>query len=237
MWDPDRELFFDVDPRSGDQTGVKAAVCFYPYFTDIVTEEHLPGLKRHLFDPDTFWTPYPVPSSSQDDPYFSATPHWKGERKNCPWNGRTWPMTNSHVAEAIAQAALRFDDDALRERAATFITRFVRMLFADGDPDRPECFEHYNPLTGQAARYRGINDYQHSWVVELIIKYVAGLRPQDNMVVVDPFPFDLDRLRLRDVPVRDHRVGVAIEDDRVRAFVDGEVAETAPLGTALQLSV
>jgi hypothetical protein len=237
MWDPDAELFFDVDPETGEQTGVKAAVCFYPYFTDIVEDRHLPGLKRHLFGPDEFWTPHPVPASSVDDSHFSDVPHWKGERKNCPWNGRVWPMTNSHVAEAICQAALRFGDDELRRRGATFITRFVHMMFDDGDPRRPNCFEHYNPNTGQPCRYRGIDDYQHSWVNDLLIKYAAGIRPDDATVTVDPFPFGIERLVIDDVPVRDDRLGVTRTGDRFSVRVNGERAAEHALGTPVSLSL
>jgi hypothetical protein len=235
MWDPDAELFFDVDPETGARTEVKAAVCLYPYFTDIVGEQHLPGLKAHLFDPDEFWTSYPVPASSADDPYFSDVPHWKGERKNCPWNGRVWPMTNSHVAEAVCQAALRFDDEDLRERGAEFITRFVHMMFDEGDPERPNCFEHYNPTTGQPCRYRGIDDYQHSWVVDLLIKYAAGIRPGDTTVTVDPFPFEVEHLAIDDVPVRDNRLGVTRTDDRFAVRLNGEPVAEHALGTPVTL--
>lgn len=237
MWDPNDEMFYDVDPESGDRTGVKAAVCFYPYFTDLIEEKHVPGLKRHLFDPDAFWTPYPVPSTSRDDPSFSASPHWKGERKNCPWNGRVWPMTNSHIAEALGTTAIRFDDETLRERTATFITRFVRMLFFDGDPDRPNCFEHYNPLTGQACRYRGIDDYQHSWLVDLLIRYLAGIRPHDRSVVVDPFPFDVDQMTITDVPVRGHRLEVTRTAQEFDVTVDGEREASSVLGSRVQLQL
>ena len=237
MWDPDAEMFFDVDPRSGERTGVKAAVCFYPYFTDVVEEKHLPGLKRHLLDADEFWTPYPVPSSSRDDPYFSATPHWKGARMNCPWNGRVWPMTNSHIAEALAQAALRFDDEGLRRSAAQFMERFIRMLFAEGDPERPNCFEHYNPLTGKPCRYRGVDDYQHSWIVDLIIKYVCGIRPQDETIMVDPFPFDLDAFRIENLPVRGAQVSVQRTGNSFRVETNGEAVEESKLGTPVHLSI
>jgi hypothetical protein len=237
MWDPDDELFYDVDPETGERTGVKAAVCFYPYFTDLVEERHLPGLKRHLSDPDAFWTPYPVPATGRDDPTFSAAPHWKGQRKNCPWNGRVWPMTNSHVAEALGQAALRFGDDALRARTATFIHRFTQMLFFDGDPDRPNCFEHYNPLTGQACRYRGIDDYQHSWIVDLLIRYLAGVRPKDDHVVVDPFPFEVEHVAIEDVPVRGHQVAVVRDGDRFRVDADGETVARSGLGDAVRLDL
>ena len=237
MWDPQAEMFLDVDPRTGERTGVKAAVCFYPYFTDVVTEEHLPGLKRHLLDPEEFWTPYPAPSSSRDDPYFSAAPHWKGARMNCPWNGRVWPMTNSHLAEALAQTALHFDDAMLRRKAAVFMKRFAQMLFAEGNPERPNCFEHYNPLSGKPCRYRGVDDYQHSWIVDLIVKYVCGIRPQDDALVIDPFPFDLDTFHVEGVPVRGAQIGVRRSGDVFHVEVDGEDAGESSLGTPVRLSL
>ncbi|NIR43140.1 MAG: hypothetical protein GWN99_14470, partial [Gemmatimonadetes bacterium] len=92
-------MFSDLDPRTMRRTGLKAAVHFYPFFTDLVGPEHMEGLRRHLLSPGEFWTIYPVPSSSVDDPYYSPDAEWKGKRHNCPWNGRVWPMANSHVAE------------------------------------------------------------------------------------------------------------------------------------------
>ena len=237
MWDPDAAMFFDVDPRTGARTGVKAAVCFYPYFTDLVEAHHLPGLKQNLLDPDTFWTPYPVPSSSCDDPYFNPWAQWKGQRMNCPWNGRVWPMVNSHIAEALAQSALRFDDALLRQKTAAFITTFIHMLFDGGTLKRPTSFEHYNPFTGKASHYRGVDDYQHSWIVALIIKYAAGIRPHDTGVIVDPFPFDLENLHIDHVPVRGHRLGVTRTGPRFTVRVDGKDAAAGLLGTPVFLTV
>ncbi len=237
MWDPDAAMFFDVDPRTGARTGVKAAVCFYPYFTDLVDERHLPGFKKNLLDPNTFCTPYPVPSSSRDDVFFNAWAQWKGQRMKCPWNGRVWPMVNSHIAEALAQAALRFEDATLRQKAAAFITTFIRMMFEDGDPEQPNCFEHYNPFTGKASRYRGIDDYQHSWVVELIVKYAAGLQPRDDGVVVDPFPFDLENLHIDNVPVRGRRLGVKRTGDQFTVWLDGINVATSSIDTPVFLSI
>jgi hypothetical protein len=235
MWDPEGEMFFDVNPATGEQTRVKAAVCFYPYFTDIVSEQHLAGLKKHLFNRDEFWTRYPVPSSSADDPFYSPLPEWKGKRMNCPWNGRVWPMTNSHIAEALAGSALRFNDGALRKRTAEFITRFIRMMFLDGDPQRPNCFEHYNPETGQPCIYRGIDDYQHSWVNDLIIKYVCGIRPGQRGIVIDPFPFGLKSARLTDVFIRGMNLTVEIRGKKFVITIDGQKAGESRIGTPVFL--
>jgi len=198
MWDAEHGMFSDVDPRTMQRTGVAAAVCFYPYFTDLATEEHVAGLERNLLDPARFWTEYPVPSSALDDPLFNAIAEWKGKRHVCPWNGRVWPMTNSHVMEALG----RWGDAAhprLRAAAGSFLPRFVRMMFHDGDLDRPNCFEHYNPFTGAASVYRGIDDYQHSWVADLIIQYACGVRVRDDAIVIDPIPMELESFELRGV--------------------------------------
>ena len=230
MWDPASGMFSDVDPATGRRTGVRAAVCFYPYFTDIVDASHLPGLKAHLFDPGAFWTPFPVPSTAADDPSFSPAAHWRGVRRNCAWSGRVWPMTNSHVAEALGRSALRFADPELRARTAEFIGRFIGMMFTAGDPSRPNSFEHYHPFTGAPSAYRGIDDYQHSWVVDLIVTYVCGIRPEEDHVAVDPFPFGLRHAAIDGVRVRGRRLAVAVEGKRYAVRVNGRAVARRPLG-------
>jgi hypothetical protein len=109
-------------------------------------------------------------------------------------------MANSHVAEALASAAIAHDA-SLRPIAASFIRKFIYMMFHDGDSKRPNCYEHYNPDTGKASLYRGFDDYQHSWVNDLIVKYVAGFRPTGvDTFVVDPLPFGIDSLHLSRLP-------------------------------------
>ncbi|HCA80006.1 MAG TPA: hypothetical protein DEP53_09765 [Bacteroidetes bacterium] len=237
MWDSAQEMFFDVDPKTGKRTMVKAASCFYPYFTDIVDNSHRRGLTRHLLNPKEFWTPFPVPSSSLDDEFFSPLPEWKGKRMNCPWNGRVWPMTNSHIAEALAASALAFSDTRLRLRTAEFILKYVRMMFFRGNPELPNCFEHYNPVTGEPSRYRGIDDYQHSWVNDLLIKYVGGIRPEEFLVVVDPFPFNLEHLVLDNVIIRGRRLKVRIDGKRFTVWLDGKHHTESELGQPVSIQI
>ncbi len=230
MWDEREEMFFDVDPQSGLQTKVKAATCFYPYMTDIVDETHLPGLKKHLFSEYEFWTRYPVVSSSVDDTYFNADAEWKGKRMNCPWNGRVWPMTNSHIAEALAQTAIRFNDQELKQKAVEFIMKFIRMMFYDSDSSRPNCFEHYNPETGQASIYRGVDDYQHSWVADLILKYVCGIRPTNKGLMIDPFPFDIESFSVDNIKVKGKNIKVERMGDEFRVTIAGKRAISGKIG-------
>lgn len=219
MWDPCEQMFFDVNPLTMERTNIKTAVCFYPYFTDIVDEAHLPGLKRHLLNPNEFWTEWPVPATSVDDSMFNPDAEWKGKRHNCPWNGRVWPMTNSHIAEVLAICAIRFNDELLKKAFVHFIQKFIKMLHfekADGSKDfnRPNCFEHYHPYYGRACVYRGIDDYQHSWVVDLILKYVVGIsiNPKGK-ILLNPFDFGLDYLNVENLFIAGKKYSIKMKNN------------------------
>jgi hypothetical protein len=237
MWDPGSGMFSDVNPATGRRTRVKAAVCFYPYATDLARPEHLPGFAQSLFDARLFWTSFPVPSSSLQDPLFDADAAWKGKRHNCPWNGRVWPMTNSHVAEAIAAVALTHVP-ALRAHLAEFVTRFVRMMFWDGDASRPNSFEHYHPVTGRPSAYRGIDDYQHSWINDLIVQYVVGLRPAgEGRLVVDPMPCALDGFEARGLPMQGVLVDVVRDGEQLMVSVGGREAGRGRVNEAIEVAL
>lgn len=231
MWDAEAGIFSDVDAASGRRTGVKAAVCFYPLLTDLLDEDQVGGLLNHLTDPRGFATPFPVPSSSVDDALFSAEGLWKGKRHNCPWNGRVWPMASSHVVEGLLRQWQRGRRSA-GPVAAGILEPFVRMMFHDGDPRRPNCYEHYNPFTGHPCLFRGIDDYQHSWVLDLLIRGVAGVEPGPGGIRVDPLPMGLESVSLR-ARLRGRDVSVRIDGEEVRADVDGRAVETT-LGEAVE---
>ena len=221
MWCPEARLFTDVDGRTCGRTGVKAAVGFYPLLTGLVAGTRLDAMLDHLDDPSTFGTPFPLPSSSVDDPRFSAEGIWRGRRRNCPWNGRAWPMTTSHVIEGLLREWGRGNSRA-GELAAGMLPRFVRMMFTGGDSRHPNCFEHYNPYTGRACHFRGIDDYQHSWVLDLLARGIAGLHVDAAGVEVRPLPHGQKHVSLGPVAARGRALSVALDEERATLTVDGE---------------
>ena len=221
MWSAEARLFTDVDGRTGERTGVKAAVGFYPLLTARVGGARLDALLDHLEDPGTFGTRFPLPSSSVDDPRFSAEGIWRGKRRNCPWNGRVWPMTTSHVIEGLLRC-WRNGSERAGMLAADMLNRFARMMFTDGDPSRPNCYEHYNPHTGRACHFRGINDYQHSWILDLLARGFAGLHVDASGIEVRPVPDGPARVSLGPVIARGQTLRVEVEPGRVSVAVDGE---------------
>lgn len=209
MWDGQNEFFYDVNPANMQRTAAKAAPGFYPFLANsLASREHLGTFTQHLFNENEFWTAFPVPATSRDDATFSAEGEWDGQRLVCPWNGRSWLMTNSHVTEALCRASLEIAPE-LRPKAVELLNRYIRMLFLDGEVEKPSSYEYYNPITGQAPFFRGTEDYMHSWIVDLIIKYVVGVQPQDNgRVLIRPLPFNLDYFMLDKIRIGGHELKV-----------------------------
>ena len=242
MWDENKKFFFDFDARTNKRSPYFSAVGFYPAGSEIATPEMTLNAVKHLFNKAKFSTAFPTPTSPVDDPYFSADANWRGERANCPWNGRVWPMVNSHISEVLAYASSL--DAKYRKRLADYVRSFIRMMFFDRNPKRPNCFEHYGPFTGEPCLYRGIDDYQHSWVADLILKYAVGLRAMPDKVLIDPFPFGLDFFILKDAVIRGKRISVlwnrSLDGKPAEGFcvvVNGEIAFCTKKLTRLELPI
>jgi len=122
----------------------------------------------------------------------------------------------------------------LREDASSFLRRFVRMMFRDGDLAKPNSFEHFNPITGQASFYRALDEVQRSWIADQIVSYVMGIRPHEGGITIDPFPFALERAEITGVHTRGRKVTVRITGERVHATVDDRPFDTV-LGEPLEI--
>ena len=236
LWDDARGFFVDYHVGKRERSPYRAAVGFYPLLSDLADDETALRVAEHLDDPAGFQAPWPVPTVPRDDPHYSADPRWRGERANCPWNGRVWPMVNSHLA-GIYERLAGINPGTYRPRLVKFLRRYIEMMHFESagagsakDYTRPNCFEHYSPADGSACEYRGIDDYQHSWVADLILKYVAGVRLKGNTLTVDPYDFGLEHFVLLDCRVRGRRLDVCWGRDRkgrsvegYRMYLDGKV--------------
>lgn len=187
---------------------------------------------RWLVDPGQFWLPKGFPATAKSDATFSAEGEWKEKRLNCPWGGRSWPMANSHVVEGAVDASKAFrtmllprpvperapeeklrQNMALLERleriASQSLVKAIRLMFHDGNPDRPNSYEHYDPETGVPSLYRGYDDSMHSWIVDLILRHAVGVQPGKDTVA--PLALDVDWIECTDIPHPRGRMHVRLE--------------------------
>lgn len=207
-FDPSAAFFCDVRP-DGIRSPARPLTGLYALLVDGVGHEEA-VVSRWL---PAFEGAAGFSAESREDATYRADGEWKEKRLNCPWNGRSWPMANSHLVEALTAAARRTGSPALRSAAGSALRKAVRLMFHDGDPSRPSAFEHYNPETGVAALYRGYDDYMHSWVVDLVFRHAVGVTPGSSLV--DPLCADLDWIEVEDLPWAGSQRSVRVERGQV----------------------
>ena len=227
MWDEETGFFYDLHYQTNEKAKVKNIVGFLPYFAGMGKELGADGAKRgmeHLFLKE-FSTPCPFPSVSTDCPVFTAEGGWQGQffkgRNRCIWNGPAWPFSNSMVLDALARESLR-RGHVLDEKFGEYFRKFTGMHYHGGDGSMPYLVEHYNSMTGECIS--DDVDYSHSYYIDLVVRYVAGICVGPDRIVVEPVDIGLDHFRLSGLRIRGHEVTVCLEtgDGRLSVTVDGE---------------
>jgi hypothetical protein len=215
MWDEKAGLFMDLDPDNRRKTNVKAAVGFYPLATDIPNPKQVDRMLDTLSDRNEFWSKYPVPSIAMSDPTFDATGRWKGTRKGCPWNGRVWPVLNSHILEGLTHWAERGNKRA-QKLANELLKKTVAMLSgaAEGS-NEPNSLEHYHPETGVGSRYRGVDQYLNAFVLDNVFRIACGFAIRYGEVQDDPIGEAID-FKLQGMPLGNKVFDVERKNGRLR---------------------
>ena len=235
MWDAEWRLFRDVHPKTGKRVGPRSAVCFYPYRTDLADARHLAGLEDSLLDRDAFWTPFPVATAPANDVRFSRVGARAGVRGEVPFSGPVVPLVNSHLIDALARVARAYAPH-LRAHVAHLVTRTIRMFCEGGDPVRVGSHEYYDPLEGRASVHRWTSDSTHSWIIDAIVQYVAGIRPHDGGLTIDPMPFGMELVDITGVRVRNRTVDVRIDGEQVTVTIDG-ARRDGRLGVPMEIAM
>lgn len=135
LWDGGRKFYFDYGVKQKQRSPYWAAVGFYPILGGLGSSEQARAAGRHLL-PEAeggsgkFTAPWPTPTVPVDDKHFAADPMWRGERANCPWNGRVWPMVNSHIVDVLGELAEQ-EPELYRPQLARYLRRFVELMHFD----------------------------------------------------------------------------------------------------------
>ena len=200
MWDEKSGMFMDLDPKSRRKTNVKAAVGFYPLATDIPNQKQVDAMVDLISSRDEFWAKYPVPSISMSDSTFDGAGRWKGTRKGSPWNGRTWPVVNSHILEGLTYWAERGNKKAQR-LSRRLLERTVKMMSGELEGlEQATSFEHYHPEHGLGSRYRGIDLNLNAFMLDNIFRIGCGFAIRYGEVQDDPIGDACD-FKLKGMPL------------------------------------
>lgn len=201
MWDAADLFFYDIKPVVHQPARVKSTTGFYVFWARIAEGKHLPML-QHLFNPATFWTTYPLPSLPLDYEKYAKLQ----EAGWTYWNYATWPRTTCHVVDGVLWAAKTLDT-GLRQKAAILFDRYTRMHFPNGDLQRPNIAERYDPHTG--SPFMEELDYNHSTWIDLLMQHVAGITPgEPGYLVINPVDMGWESFSVKNIRYRNHDIDI-----------------------------
>ncbi len=217
MWDEKDSYFYDVNPIDHRLAKVKSATGYYVFWAKIADKKHLPMMK-HLFNPATFWTEYAVPSLPLDYEKYAKLQEagWNY------WNYATWPRTTCHVIDGTLWATKTLDP-SLRKNAVKLFDRYTRMHFPNGDLNKPNIAERYDPHT--AKPFMENLDYNHSSWIDLLLQHVAGITPTDSdEIIINPVDMGWESFSLENIRYREHDIDIVYSKTKgMIVRVDGKV--------------
>ena len=78
---------------------------------------------------------------------------------------------------------------------------------------------------------------EHSTFNDLIIRHAAGLVPRfDEVIEVRPLRLGIGDFAIHDIPYHGHRLGIAVQGDRVAVTLDGEWLGEGAVADGLHLA-
>lgn len=128
MWDGETGFYYDIYERDHKILRVKTPAAFLTLYSGIATHQQAGKLIQHLFNPKEFWTTFPLPSVSADDPNYNPKGYWRGRS----WINIIWFTYHGLKTYGF-------------EREATLLAQRVIDLMNKG----PSCNENYNSQTGE----------------------------------------------------------------------------------------
>ncbi len=208
MWDKDSEFFYDLHHMTDEKALVKHIVGVYPHWAGIAGEENLSGLEK-LFGKEYFNTTMPFPSVAKDSPVYCPSGGWQGNyikgRDGCVWCGPQWPYTTGIAVDAIGRQS-RQNSHRYDAQFGEYLRKYALAHFRDYDLERPYLVEHYNPETGELLSDEV--DYCHSYFLDLIVRYVAGVELSEDGTCFDPLDIGLDHFALENLIIRGKRYDI-----------------------------
>ena len=137
MWDEDTAFYYDIYEKEHKSVGVKTPAAFLTLYAGVATQQQAKKLVKHLLNPREFWTKFPLPTVSADDPKYDPKGYWRG---------RSWLNIIWFTYHGLKRYG--FDNEA------RMLAQSVINIMSKG----PSCNENYDSQTGEPL---GVPDF--SW--------------------------------------------------------------------------
>ena len=223
MWDDEDGFFYDLHYQTEEKARVRNVTGADPLWACITDEKkYLHALDTILSD--EFATGDCFASTSKNGPIFMPQGGWKNNffkgRNGCMWNGPSWPFTTAIVLDMIAEQSKQHEH-CCDEAFARFLRQYSLEHFKERNLAMPYLVEHYDSVTGEALSDEV--DYLHSYYIDLIIRHVCGIEPNERGFKFDPVDIGLDHFVLNGVHIAGHTISAAfVRNEGYTISVDGK---------------
>ena len=124
----DKGVFWPTYGENYQKIEVKTWAIFAPLFAGILTQNEANDLiKKHLLNPKEFWTKYPAPTVSMDEPSFDPEGFWRGP---------VWIATNWFIYQGLKNYGFYDIAKQIKESSIALI-------------EKSGFREYFNPNTGE----------------------------------------------------------------------------------------
>lgn len=214
LWDPDRKACFDRD-RDGNRLPElihnNLRCMWYGIFDQKMADAFV---RHHLIDPETFWTPVPLPSIAINEPLFH-----NGKRNN--WSGQPQGLTYQRAIDALENYGHHAEVALLGRKLLPVLiqnnARFTQQLDPITGAPSGQRPDGYGPMMLAALEYLSRLYGIHIDVAEGRVWWSA--------VDLEGPDFNYEQ------NWGDHFLRLQCEDGEMRAYVGRELAFTCTAGT------
>ena len=201
MWNEKSGLFTDRFEDNHEPITVKTPAGMIPMIAGIPTRNQAKRIISHLLNPNEFWSKFPIPTLSLDDPdYLGDLDGYQSY-----WNGRVWPNINWLMIESLFRYGYEKEAEELCRRS-------LKMCVASGEPC---CHENYHPETG--TPYFTHNIFNYGWggiFNDILIRRIMGIQPnapEDEIYLQPHFPDGWNYAKIEGIKIGTHKIGLEIE--------------------------
>ena len=155
MWSEGDGFFYDVYEEGHELIKIKTPAAYLTMFAGIATGEQAERLVVHLFNAREFWTTFPLPSVSADEPAYDPTGYWRGRS----WINLVW----------FTYHGLR--NYGYYEEASRLLNRVLEVMGKS-----MTCNENYNSSTGEPM---GAPDFGWSTlIIDMVMSELSSKPPE-----------------------------------------------------------
>lgn len=116
LWCEEEGFYFDFNIPKQEMHKVWSVASFLPLFAGICNEHQAAKLVEQLHNPDTFGTPFPIPTIARNDATFGSD----------LWRGPVWINYNYMIAQGLANCGYRDVAKMIVEKTISHMNRWYQ---------------------------------------------------------------------------------------------------------------